>query len=76
MESSPNRLGMRIGNHNLQQNALAAISPLFLSTGKSNYAVTITQHLSTLIKYSKLNEILQHIGSFKILKNINDGNEN
>ncbi len=51
------RIGMRIGNHNLQRDALAAASPLFPSAGKSNYAVAIAQHLSTLTKYPKLNKI-------------------
>ncbi|CAB4377908.1 unnamed protein product [Rhizophagus irregularis] len=68
---------MRIGNHNLQRDALAAASPLFPSAGKSNYAVAIAQHLSTLTKYPKLNEILQHVGAFRIPKNIDDdGSEN
>ncbi|GBC29737.2 hypothetical protein GLOIN_2v1771270 [Rhizophagus irregularis DAOM 181602=DAOM 197198] len=67
---------MKIGNHNLQQDTLAAALPLFPSAGKSNYAVAITQHLSTLIKYLKLNENLQHVGSFRIPKNIDDENNN
>ncbi|CAB4402900.1 unnamed protein product [Rhizophagus irregularis] len=67
---------MKIGNHNLQQDTIAAALPLFPSAGKSNYAVAITQHLSTLIKYLKLNEILQHVGSFRIPKNIDDENNN
>ncbi|PKK63912.1 hypothetical protein RhiirC2_788235 [Rhizophagus irregularis] len=67
---------MKIGNHNLQQDTLAAALPLFPSAGKSNYAVAITQHLSTLIKYLKLNENLQHVGSFRIPKNIVDENNN
>ncbi|EXX53794.1 uncharacterized protein OCT59_002932 [Rhizophagus irregularis] len=71
------QIGMRIGNHNLQRDALAAASPLFPSAGKSNYAVAIAQHLSTLTKYPKLNEILQHVGAFRIPKNIDDdGSEN
>ncbi|GBC23677.1 uncharacterized protein OCT59_011254 [Rhizophagus irregularis] len=71
------RIGMRIGNHNLQRDALAAALPLFPSAGKSNYAVAIAQHLSTLTKYPKLNEILQHVGAFRIPKNIDDdGSEN
>ena len=63
---------MRIGNHNLQWDALATSSPLFPSARKSNYAVAIAQHLSTLIKYPKLNEILQHVGAFRIPKNTNN----
>jgi len=66
---------MRIGNHNLQCDALAAASPLFPSASKSNYALAIAQHLSTLTKYPKLNEILQYVGAFRIPKNIDDENE-
>src|SRR5436190_5639408 len=63
---------MRIGNYNLQRDALATASSLFPSAGKSNYAVAIAQHLSTLIKYSKLNEILQYVRAFRIPKKIDD----
>src|SRR5215204_4590658 len=67
---------MRIRNHNLQRDALAAASPLFPSAGKSNYAVAIAQHLSTLIKYPKLDKILQYVGAFRIPKNIDEKNKN
>ncbi|RGB23133.1 hypothetical protein C1646_677340 [Rhizophagus diaphanus] len=66
---------MRIGNHNLQRDALSAASPLFPSAGKSNYAVAIAQHLSTLTKYPRLNEILQYVGAFRIPKNTDNRNE-
>ncbi|PKC54899.1 hypothetical protein RhiirA1_403288 [Rhizophagus irregularis] len=69
------RIGMRIGNHNLQQDALSAASPLFPSAGKSNYALAIAQHLSTLTKYPRLNEILQYVGAFRIPKNNDNKNE-
>ncbi|GBC05542.1 hypothetical protein RclHR1_06280015 [Rhizophagus clarus] len=68
-------IGMRIGNHNLQQDALSAASPLFPSAGKSNYAVAIAQHLSTLTKYPRLNEILQYVRIFRIPKNTDNRNE-
>ena len=61
-------IGMRIGNHNLQCDALAAASPLFPSASKSNYALAIAQHLSTLTKYPKLNEILQYVGGVQNTK--------
>src|SRR3954468_7913673 len=66
---------MRIGNHNLQRDALAAASPLFPSASKFNYTTAIAQHLSTLTKYSKLNKILQYVGAFRIPKNTDDENE-
>ena len=66
------KIGMRIGKHDLQWDALAAASPLFPSAGKSNYSIAITQHLSTLIKYPKLNEILKYVGAFRIPKNIDN----
>ncbi|RGB21729.1 hypothetical protein C1646_777396 [Rhizophagus diaphanus] len=66
---------MRIGNHNLQWDALSAASPLFSSASKSNYALAIAQHLSTLTKYSRLNEILQYVGAFRIPKNNDNKNE-
>jgi hypothetical protein len=66
---------MRIGNHNLQQDALSAASPLFPSASKSNYAVAIAQHLSTLTKYPRLNEILQYVGAFRIPKNTDNENQ-
>ena len=69
------RIGMRIGNHNLQRDALSAASPLFPSAGKSNYALAIAQHLSTLTKYPRLNEILQYVGAFRIPKNTDDRND-
>ncbi|GBB99618.1 hypothetical protein RclHR1_35830001 [Rhizophagus clarus] len=63
---------MRIGNHTLQQNTLAAASPLFPSARKSNYSVAIAQHLSTLTKYLKLNKILKYVGAFRLLKTIDE----
>ncbi|GBC49728.2 hypothetical protein GLOIN_2v1793246 [Rhizophagus irregularis DAOM 181602=DAOM 197198] len=69
------RIGMRIGNHNLQRDAFSAASPLFPSAGKFNYAVAIAQHLSTLTKYPRLNEILQYVGAFRIPKNTDNRNE-
>ncbi|GET02725.1 hypothetical protein GLOIN_2v1482460 [Rhizophagus clarus] len=67
------KIGMRIGNHTLQRDTLAAASPLFPSAGKSNYSVAIAQHLSTLTKYPKLNEILntQNLWVHFIKQNIN-----
>ncbi|RGB42517.1 hypothetical protein C1646_750840 [Rhizophagus diaphanus] len=43
---------------------------------KSNYAVAIAQHLFTLIKYPKLNKILQHVRLFRMSTNIDDKNNN
>ncbi|PKK73294.1 hypothetical protein RhiirC2_776199 [Rhizophagus irregularis] len=55
--------------------ALSAASPLFPSAGKSNYVLVIAQHLFTLTKYPRLNEILQYVGAFRILKNNDNKNE-
>ncbi|GES88087.1 hypothetical protein GLOIN_2v1482460 [Rhizophagus clarus] len=69
------QIGMRIENHNLQQDALFAASPLFSSTSKSNYVVAIAQHLFTLTKYPSLNEILQYVRTFRISKNTDNKNK-
>ncbi|GES98757.1 hypothetical protein GLOIN_2v1482460 [Rhizophagus clarus] len=54
------------------RDTLAAASPLFPSTGKSNYSVAIAQHLSTLTKYPKLNEILKYVGAFRLPRTMDE----
>ncbi|RIA83017.1 hypothetical protein C1645_834441 [Glomus cerebriforme] len=58
---------MRIENHNLQRDALAAASPFFPSAGKSNYVVAIAQHFSTLTNFD---EALEMFGVHFIKQNI------
>ena len=70
------RIGMRISNHDLQWDTLAAAAPLFPNAAKSNYTTTIAQYLFFLKKFSILNEKLQHIGSFKISNSSNNNIEN
>ncbi|RHZ76865.1 hypothetical protein Glove_188g89 [Diversispora epigaea] len=67
------RIGIRIGNHNLQRDALAVAAPLFPSAGKSNYATSIVQYLSLLTEFPDLNEKLQQVGAYK-LPNLFDNN--
>ncbi|PKK68322.1 hypothetical protein RhiirC2_782401 [Rhizophagus irregularis] len=62
---------MRIGNHNLQRNALSAASPLFPSTDKSNYALAIAQHLFTLTNFNEAFEMFSvHFVKQNIIGNV------
>ena len=60
------KIGMRIGNFNMQKDTLAAAGPLFASAAKSNYTTAITHFLATIATYSQLNKKLCYAGSFKI----------
>ncbi|UZO19766.1 uncharacterized protein OCT59_011037 [Rhizophagus irregularis] len=60
------RIGIRIGNFNIQKNTLAAFSPLLPSAGKSNYAQSVSHFFGILEQYPKLEEKLQVAGSFKV----------
>ncbi|RHZ51446.1 hypothetical protein Glove_478g13 [Diversispora epigaea] len=60
------KIGIRIGNHDLQRNCLASAAPLFASAGKNNYTTAIAHYLSTLAKYPKLDRTLHEIGAFKL----------
>ncbi|GBC09194.1 hypothetical protein RclHR1_08680011 [Rhizophagus clarus] len=60
------QMAMRIGNFDLQRDALSAASPLFASTAKFNYTTAIAHFLSTIVAYSKFEEKLRYCCSFKI----------
>ncbi|GBC28632.1 hypothetical protein GLOIN_2v1480545 [Rhizophagus irregularis DAOM 181602=DAOM 197198] len=63
------RMGIRIGNFNIQRDSLAAVAPLFASAAKSNYTTAIAHFLSTIAAHPQLEENLHHVGSFKIPHN-------
>ena len=52
---------------------LVSAVPLYASAGKNNYTTAIAHHLSTLVKYPKLNQTLREIGTFKLSSN--NGND-
>jgi hypothetical protein len=60
------RMGMRIGNFDLQRNSLSAAGPLYASAAKSNYTTAIAHFLATIAAYPQLEEKLRHCGAFKI----------
>ena len=60
------RIGMRVGNFDLQQNSLLAAAPLYASTAKSNYTTAIAHFLSTIAAHPKLEEKLRYYNAFKI----------
>ncbi|GBC10068.1 hypothetical protein RclHR1_09310003 [Rhizophagus clarus] len=60
------QMAMRIGNFDLQRDALSAASPLFASAAKFNYTTAIAHFLSTIAAYPKFEEKLRYCCSFKI----------
>ena len=60
------RVGIQVGNYQLQKNALASFSGLFTSAGKSNYSTSVAHFLGLLAQYPKLEEKLQFATSVKI----------
>ena len=60
------RVGIRVGNYQLQKNALSCFAGLFASAGKSNYSVSVAQYLGILAQYLKLEEKLKCVASIKI----------
>ncbi|RHZ75100.1 hypothetical protein Glove_217g174 [Diversispora epigaea] len=60
------RMGIRIGNFEIQKDSLAAAAPLFASAAKFNYATAIAHYLATITAYPQLKERLHYAGSFKI----------
>lgn len=60
------RMGMRVGNFDLQRNSLAAAGPLYASAAKCNYTTAIAHFLSTIAAYPKLEEKLRYCNAFKI----------
>jgi hypothetical protein len=59
------RFGFRIGNFNLQYQAVAAFSCLLPPSGKSRYAESVVHALSILTMYPHLTEKLHYMASFK-----------
>ena len=66
------RIGMRIGNFNIQKNSLAAAAPLFASAAKSNYTTAIAHYLSTIAAHPQLEKKLNYVSSFKIPRKDNN----
>ncbi|RHZ56814.1 hypothetical protein Glove_396g30 [Diversispora epigaea] len=60
------RMGIRIGNFEIQKDSLAAAAPLFANATKFNYATAIAHYLATITAYPQLKERLHYAGSFKI----------
>ena len=60
------RVGMHVGNFNLQRDSLSAAGPLYASAAKSNYTTAIAHFLSTIAAYPQLEEKLRYCAAFKI----------
>ncbi|GBC15515.1 hypothetical protein GLOIN_2v1762817 [Rhizophagus irregularis DAOM 181602=DAOM 197198] len=63
------RIGIRVGNYDLQKNALAAFGGLFASAAKTRYASSVCHFLGILEKFSKLEDKLRYAASIKIDNN-------
>jgi hypothetical protein len=63
------RIGIRVGNYDLQKNALAAFSGLFASAAKTRYASSVCHFIGLLAKFPKLEKKLHHAASIKIDNN-------
>ncbi|GBB93562.1 hypothetical protein RclHR1_21980006 [Rhizophagus clarus] len=70
------RMGMRVGNFDLQQNSLSAAGPLYASAAKSNYTTAIAHYLSIIAAHPKLEEKLRYCGAFKIPHDIDEDPNN
>ncbi|RIA81133.1 hypothetical protein C1645_837482 [Glomus cerebriforme] len=66
------KMGVRVGNFDIQRDSLAAAGPLFISAAKSNYTIAIAYFLALLAAHSRLKEKLNHAGFFKIPHENND----
>ncbi|RIA90783.1 hypothetical protein C1645_822932 [Glomus cerebriforme] len=66
------KMGVRVGNFDIQRDSLAAAGPLFASAVKSNYITAIAYFLASLATHLRLKEKLNHAGSFKIPHENND----
>ncbi|CAB4434457.1 unnamed protein product [Rhizophagus irregularis] len=60
------RIGIRVGNYDLQKNALAAFGGLFASAAKTRYASSVCHFLGILEKFPKLEDKLRYAASIKI----------
>ena len=62
------KIGIRIGNFEMQLHSLCAFAPLFPVTGKSNYARSVAFYLSYLHEEPALRELLQYVASVNLTK--------
>ncbi|RHZ80584.1 hypothetical protein Glove_134g30 [Diversispora epigaea] len=60
------RVGIRVGNYQLQKDALACFCGLFASAGKSNYSVSVSHFLGLLAQFPELEKKLQFAASVKM----------
>ncbi|RHZ81047.1 hypothetical protein Glove_126g4 [Diversispora epigaea] len=60
------RIGIRIGNYDLQKSALAAFSGLFASAGKSHYTSSVCHFFGILTKFPQLEYKLNCVASIRI----------
>lgn len=60
------RIGIRMGNFEMQHESLSAFAPLFPVAGKLNYASSVTFYLAHLTKHPELKELLKHACSINI----------
>jgi len=60
------KLGIRMGNFNLQIECLQAFAPLFPVAGKSNYAASVTRFLATVHDNPELQYYLQNVASVNL----------
>ncbi|RHZ71748.1 hypothetical protein Glove_253g47 [Diversispora epigaea] len=60
------RVGIRVGNYQLQKDALTCFCGLFASAGKSNYSVSVSHFLGLLAQFPELEKKLQFAASVKM----------
>ena len=60
------RIGIRVGNYNLQKNALAAFGGLFASAAKTYYASSVCHFIGILEKFLRLEDKLRYAASIRI----------
>jgi hypothetical protein len=66
------RIGIRIGNFEIQKDSLAAAAPLFASAAKFNYTTAIAHYLATIATYPQLKKKLHYANSFRIPREESD----
>jgi hypothetical protein len=69
------RIAIRLGDHDLQKNSLAAGSPLFASAGKNRYTTAISHHLAIIASHPQLEEKLRIVGGYKIPRDVEENIE-
>jgi hypothetical protein len=62
------KLGIRMGDFNLQIQCLQAFAPLFPIAGKSNYATSVTRFLATVHDNPELQYYMQNVASVNLTK--------